>query len=102
MCFAGESCRNVGAFCSFEWHSRAVSGLFFLQLERQREETRRNGAKGRTEAGGGRQGVSESAVSAQTALGLWFGAKPAQSETPVRAIAKRRPPGKRTQWNKDA
>jgi len=41
----------------------AVSGLFFSSLERQREKTRRNGAKGRTEAGGGWQGVSESAVS---------------------------------------
>ena len=41
---------------------RAVSGLFFSSLERQREKTRRNGAKGRTEAGGGWQGVRESAV----------------------------------------
>ena len=61
---------------------RAVSGLFFSSLERQREKTRRNGAKGRTEAGGGWQGVRESAVSCQTALDLWFGTKPAQSETP--------------------
>ena len=44
---------------------RAVSGLFFSSLERQREKTRRNGAKGRTEAGGGWQGVRESAVSAK-------------------------------------
>ena len=36
--------------------------------------------------------MSESAVSAKRALGLWFGAKPAQSEPPVRAAAKRRPP----------
>jgi hypothetical protein len=41
---------------------RAVSGLFFSSLERQREKTSRNGAKGRTEAGGGWQGVRESAV----------------------------------------
>src|SRR5437879_5332623 len=32
---------------------RAVSGLFFSSLERQREKTSRNGAKGRTQAGGG-------------------------------------------------
>ena len=38
--------------------------------------------------------MSESAASAKPALGLWFGAKPAQSETPVRAAAKRRPPGR--------
>jgi hypothetical protein len=37
--------------------------------------------------------VRESAVSAKTALGFWFGAKPAQSETPAGAAAKRRPPG---------
>jgi hypothetical protein len=36
--------------------------------------------------------VSESAVSAKRGWGS-FGAKPAQSETPVRAAAKRRPPG---------
>jgi hypothetical protein len=37
--------------------------------------------------------VSESGVSAKRGRG-WFGAKPAQSETPVRAAAKRRPPGR--------
>jgi len=37
--------------------------------------------------------VSESAVSAKRGWG-WFGAKPAQSETPVRAAAKQRPPGR--------
>jgi len=37
--------------------------------------------------------VSESAVSAKRGWG-YFGAKPAQSETPVRAAAKRRPPGR--------
>ena len=37
--------------------------------------------------------MSESAVSDKPAFGLWFGAKPAQSETPVRAAAQRRPPG---------
>jgi hypothetical protein len=42
---------------------RAVSGLFFSSLERQREKSSRDGAKSRTEAGGGCQGVSESAVS---------------------------------------
>jgi hypothetical protein len=35
--------------------------------------------------------VSESAVSAKRGW-VSFGAKPAQSETPVRAAAKRRPP----------
>ena len=80
---------------------RAVSGLFFSSPERQREKTRRNGAKGRTEAGGGWQGVRESAVSDKPLLGLWFGAKPAQSETPVRAAAKRRPPGGGRSGEKD-
>jgi hypothetical protein len=61
---------------------RAVSGLFFSSLERQREKTSRNGAKGRTEPEGGWQGVSESAVSAKRGWGS-FGAKPAQSETPA-------------------
>jgi hypothetical protein len=44
--------------------------------------------------------VSESAASAKR---FWFrfGAKPAQSETPVRAAAKRRPTRKRAQWKKD-
>jgi hypothetical protein len=37
--------------------------------------------------------VSESAVSAKR-FWFMFGAKPAQSETPVRAAAKRRPPGR--------
>ena len=37
--------------------------------------------------------MSESAVSAKRGWGL-FGAKPAQSETPVGAAAKRRPPGR--------
>jgi hypothetical protein len=37
--------------------------------------------------------VSESAVSAKRVC-FMFGAKPAQSETPVRAAAKRRPPGR--------
>ena len=37
--------------------------------------------------------MSESAVSAKRGWGS-FGAKPAQSETPVRAAAKRRPPGR--------
>jgi len=38
--------------------------------------------------------VSESVVSAKRGWGL-FGAKPAQSETPVRAAAKRPPPRRR-------
>ena len=67
--------------------------MFLSSLERQREETRRNGEKDRTEAEGGWQGVSESAVSAKRGWGS-FGAKPAQSETSVRAAAKRRPPGR--------
>ena len=37
--------------------------------------------------------MSESGVSAKRGWGS-FGAKPAQSETPVRAAAKRRPPGR--------
>jgi hypothetical protein len=37
--------------------------------------------------------VSESAVIAKRGWGS-FGAKPAQSETPARAAAKRRPPGR--------
>jgi hypothetical protein len=37
--------------------------------------------------------VSESAVNAKRSW-VWFGAKPAQSETPVRAAAERRPPGR--------
>ena len=50
----------------------AVSGLFLSSLERQREETRRNGERDRTEAEGGWQGVSESAVSAKRGLGyVW-------------------------------
>ena len=37
--------------------------------------------------------MSESAASAKR-VWFMFGAKPAQSETPVRAAAKRRPPGR--------
>jgi hypothetical protein len=43
--------------------------------------------------------VSESAVSAKHGWGS-FGAKPAQSETPVRAAAKRRSTRKRAKWDK--
>jgi len=43
--------------------------------------------------------VSESAVSAKRGWGS-FGAKPAQSETPVRAAAKRRPPAQRRSGRK--
>jgi hypothetical protein len=43
--------------------------LFLPSLERQREETRRNGERDRTEAEGGWQGASESAVSAKR---VWF------------------------------
>jgi len=43
--------------------------LFLSSLERQREETRRNGERDRTEAEGGWQGVSESAVSAKRVWG---------------------------------
>jgi hypothetical protein len=59
-------------------------GLFFLSLERQRGKTRRHGRRDETELEGGWQGVRESAVSAKR---FWcmFGAKPVQSETPVRA-----------------
>src|ERR1700677_2816141 len=71
----------------------AVSGLFLSSLERQREETRRNGERDRTEPEGGWQGVSGSAVSDKRCWG-YFGAKPAQSEPPVRAAAKRRPLGR--------
>jgi hypothetical protein len=45
--------------------------------------------------------VSESAVSAKRGWGS-FGAKPAQSETPVRAAAKRRPPGRGSSGEKMA
>jgi len=56
--------------------------LFFLSLERQREKTSRNGAKGRTEAGGGWQGASGGAVRAKHVLS--FGAAPAhQPERPA-------------------
>jgi hypothetical protein len=48
----------------------------------------------------GWQGVSESAVSAKRGWGS-FGAKPARSETPVRAAAKRRPPGRGRSGDKD-
>jgi hypothetical protein len=44
--------------------------------------------------------VSESAASAKR-FWFMFGAKPAQSETLVRAAAKRRPTRKRAQWKKD-
>jgi hypothetical protein len=43
--------------------------LFLSSLERQREETRRNGERDRTEAEGGWQGVSEGAVSAKRGWG---------------------------------
>jgi hypothetical protein len=43
----------------------AVSGLFLSSLEWRREETRLNGERDRAEAEGGRQGVSESAVTAK-------------------------------------
>jgi len=60
---------------------RAVFGLFFSSLERQREKTSRNGAKGRTEAGGGWQGASGGA--GRDKHGLSFGAIPAhQPERP--------------------
>ena len=45
--------------------------------------------------------MSESAVSAKRGWG-WFGAKSAQSEAPVRAAAKRRPPGRGRSGKKDA
>ena len=45
--------------------------------------------------------MSESAVSAKQFC-FMFGAKPAQSETPVRAAAKRRSTRKRPQWNEAA
>ena len=44
--------------------------------------------------------MSESAVSAKRGWGS-FGAKPAQSETPVRGAAKRRPPGGGRSGEKD-
>jgi len=69
-----------------------VSALFFLSLERQREKTNRYWRRDRTELEEGWQGASESAVSAKRSWVL-FGAKPAQSETPLRAARfKRRPP----------
>ena len=45
--------------------------------------------------------MSESAVSAKRGWGS-FGAKPAQSETTVRAAAKRRPPGRGRSQKKTA
>jgi hypothetical protein len=45
--------------------------------------------------------VRESAASAKR-VWFMFGAKPAQSETPVRAAAKRRPPGRGRSGKKDA
>ena len=45
--------------------------------------------------------MRESAASAKR-VWFMFGAKPAQSETPVRAAAKRRPTRKRAQWKEDA
>jgi len=60
---------------------RAVSGLFFSSLERQREKTRRNGAKGRTQAGGGWQGGSGGAVRDKHALS--FGTTPAHQSEPT-------------------
>jgi len=45
--------------------------------------------------------VSESAVSAKRSW-VSFGAKSAQSETPVGAAAERRPPGRGSPWGKAA
>jgi hypothetical protein len=45
--------------------------------------------------------VRESAASAKR-VWFMFGAKPAPSETPVRAAAKRRSTRKRAQWQEDA
>ena len=45
--------------------------------------------------------MSESAASAKR-FWFMFGAKPAQSETPARAAAKRRPTRKRAQREEDA
>jgi len=67
--------------------------LFFSSLKRSGKKQADTGGRDRTEAEGGWQGVSESAVSAKRGW-VWFGAKAAQSETPVRAAAKRRPPGR--------
>jgi hypothetical protein len=78
-----------------------VSACFFFHLERQRGKTRRHWQRDETELEGGWQGVSESAASAKRSW-FMFGAKPAQSETPVRAAAERRPTRKRAQWKEDA
>src|SRR5271165_28927 len=72
---------------------RAVSGLFFSSLERQREKTRRNGAKGRTEAGGGWQGVSESAVSDKPLLVYGLARKRRSPKRPSEPRIMRRSPG---------
>jgi hypothetical protein len=56
----------------FQFHCfslSAVFGSFLPSLERQREETIRNGERDRTEAERGWQGVSESAVSAKRGWG---------------------------------
>jgi hypothetical protein len=70
-----------------------VSACFFFHLERQRGKTRRHRRRDETEREGGWQGVSGSAASAKRGWFV-FGMKPAQSETPAGAAAKRRPPGR--------
>jgi len=60
-----------------------------------------NGERAKRSPEGGWQGVRESAVRAKLGWG-WFGAQPARSETPVRAAAERRPPGRGAQRSEQA
>src|SRR6266567_4423030 len=75
---------------------RAVSGLFFSSLERQREKTRRNGAKGRTEAGGGWQGASGGEVRDKHALSFGTHRRISPSDRPSRGQAA--PTRRRAKW----
>src|SRR5260370_5332930 len=89
--YAGMNCASMVNRVVFSL--LPVSACFFFHLERQRGKTRRHGRGDETEREGGWQGASESAASAK---GSWciFGAKPAQSETPVPAAVEPRPTGR--------
>ncbi len=79
----------------------AVDGLFSFFTSAPANENKRDVEKDRTESEGGWQGASGGAVSDKRSLG-WFGAKSAQSETPVRAAAERQSTRIEAQWNKGA
>jgi hypothetical protein len=78
-----------------------VSACFFFHLSGSEEKQGGTGEGNETEREGGRQGVSEGAARAKR-FWFMFGATPAQSETPARAAAKRRPPGRGRSGTKDA